>query len=125
MIKQRCVVTQIEDGKMHMTPRYSTHSEVINICPIALTERGWKVERKEGERWRWNQSLRERKKSSGIGLWRHHSYFPALLQTEPLNTLTEQQQRLFKTQWYLVLDLFLVFGPKVRLDRFFFLVSGK
>lgn len=56
MIKQGCVVTQKEDGKMHMTPRYSTHSKVINICPIALTERGWKVERKEGERWRWNQS---------------------------------------------------------------------
>lgn len=32
---------------MHMTPRYSTHSEVINICPIALTERGREVQREE------------------------------------------------------------------------------
>lgn len=35
------------------------------------------------------------------GLWRHLSYFTASLQTEPLNTLIEQQQRLFKTQRYL------------------------
>ncbi len=53
MIKQGCVVTQREDAKMHMTPRCSTHSELINICPIALTERGRKVE-EGGERWRWN-----------------------------------------------------------------------
>lgn len=48
MIKQGCVLTP-QDGEMHMTPRYSAHSEVINICPIALTERGRKVEKVEVE----------------------------------------------------------------------------
>lgn len=94
----QCGNLEREDGTMHMTPSYSTHSEVINICPIALTEGGRKVERKEGDRWRWNQTQRQRKISSGIVFLRHLSYFPALLQTEPLNSLTEQQQRLFKTQ---------------------------
>lgn len=35
---------------MDLTPRYGTNTELINICPIALTERGRKVEGEEGER---------------------------------------------------------------------------
>lgn len=95
------MVTQREDGKMHMTPRYSTPPEVINICPIALTKRRRKVERKEEKGGGGTRAKDKERSPLGFGLWRHLSYFLALLQTEPLNTLTEQQQRLFKTPRYL------------------------
>lgn len=44
MIKQGCVLAWIEAGEMHMTPSYSTHLKVINMCPIALTGKGRKLE---------------------------------------------------------------------------------
>lgn len=50
MIKEGSVVTLIENAKIHMTPRYTAHSEVINICPIALTVRG----RRKGGGRKWN-----------------------------------------------------------------------
>lgn len=42
------------------------------------------------------------------------------LQTGALNTLTEQQQRLFQTQRYFVPALFSVFGPEVRWHTHFY-----
>ena len=77
MIKQGCVETQREAGKMQMTPRYSTQSEVINICPIALTERVRKVERKE-EKGGVGTGAKDKERSPlGFGVWRHLCYFPA------------------------------------------------
>lgn len=50
MIKQGCVVTQIEDGKMHMTPRYCTHTHRGNQYLPYCFDREREEGRKEGGR---------------------------------------------------------------------------
>lgn len=85
-----------------------TRLQSVDICPIVLTRRG------DGGGKQVEEPEPMIKKGNPRGTVRRGTSAIFQLQTGALNTLTEQQQRLFQTQRYFVPALFSVFGPKVR-----------